>query len=119
MTETEEQRLRDKIDSIIGHDGVDGTHIYYLTRVKEAFHVGTMTLDDFVEVDEEFTEQFVELFKNEYKKLIDENDQLRKALEEIRGITGIGYESTYRQAVEIASQALEPAKEEAGHDSIQ
>lgn len=90
MTQAEEQQLRDKINSIIGHDGVDGTYIYCLTRVKEAFYVGTMTLDDFVEVDEEFTDQFVELFKDEAKKLIHENDRLRKAMVQAREILGWG-----------------------------
>lgn len=50
--------------------------------------------------------------KKEAVKLHEENKRLRKALEEIRGITGIGYDSEYRQAVEIASQVLEPAKGE-------
>lgn len=32
----------------------DGTYIYNLTRVKSAFNIGTMTLDDFEEIDEDF-----------------------------------------------------------------
>ena len=37
-------------------NGKDGTYAYNLTRVKEAFAYGTVTLDDF----EEFTEEQME-----------------------------------------------------------
>lgn len=48
---------KDKLISVLndffGMDGKDGTYAYWLTRVKEAFAVGTMNLDDFVEFNEE------------------------------------------------------------------
>jgi hypothetical protein len=58
--------MEDKIREVLAsHFGLsdewqDGTYLYHLTRVKSAFGFGTMTLDDFVEVDEEFLEEVVE-----------------------------------------------------------
>lgn len=64
LTDQEREYLREKINNdILGHDGKDGTYIYVLTRVKEAFGYGTMTLDDFVEVDEDFTEELLSVFE--------------------------------------------------------
>lgn len=60
--EQRRQQMRDKVNELLGHDGKDGTYIYCLTRVKEAFGYGTMTFDDFQEVDEDFTEQIVDLY---------------------------------------------------------
>ena len=37
---------------------------YQLTRVKEAFQIGTMTFDDFVEWDEEHVDDLIEYIKN-------------------------------------------------------
>lgn len=76
------EQVRQEIDNdILGHDGKDGTYIYCLTRVKEAFHYGTMTLDDWVEVDEEFTDQFVELFAKHYAPLVSQLEEAQKTLE--------------------------------------
>ena len=41
---------------------------YHLTRVKEAFALGTMTLDDFVEFDEESVENILTYIQEEWKK---------------------------------------------------
>lgn len=55
--------LEDKIrDALAGQLGLsdewkDGTYLYNLTRCKSAFSVGTMTMDDFEEVDEELLEE--------------------------------------------------------------
>lgn len=38
----------------------DGTYTYELTRVKEAFDLGTMSLDDFEEIDEEWVRDLVD-----------------------------------------------------------
>lgn len=48
------EKLMEKLYEHLGFNGRDGTYIYCLTRVKEAFGYGTMSLDDFVEIDEEF-----------------------------------------------------------------
>lgn len=51
----------------------DGTYLYYLTRTKSAFGLGTMTMDDFVEVDEELLEEIYEdikpLFEEQEEKI--------------------------------------------------
>lgn len=45
---------RDIIHSAINaHINIDDTYAYFLTRTKEAFSVGTVTLDDFVEWTDE------------------------------------------------------------------
>lgn len=49
-------KKQDLIDAISEYFNIginDGTYAYHLTRVKRAFHIGTVTLDDFVEFDEE------------------------------------------------------------------
>lgn len=56
------EQVMEKLFDHLGFDGKDGTYIYCLTRVKEAFHVGTMTLDDFVEVDEDFVGELADVF---------------------------------------------------------
>ena len=44
---------------------IGDSYSYNLIRVKEAFVTGTVTLDDFVEFDEEFIDDIVEyLIKN-------------------------------------------------------
>ena len=39
---------------------IGDSYAYNLTRVKEAFNVGTMTLDDFVEFDDDVIDDIVE-----------------------------------------------------------
>lgn len=57
-----EEEIKNKIASVIGltDEWEDGTYLYYLTRVKSAFALGTMILDDFEEVNYELVE---EIFK--------------------------------------------------------
>lgn len=62
MSEQMKEQVMEKLFDHLGFDGVDGTYIYCLTRVKEAFHVGTMTMDDFVEVDGDFVGELADLF---------------------------------------------------------
>lgn len=50
----DKEKLMDLLFDHLGFNGKDGTYIFCLTRVKEAFGYGTMSLDDFVEIDEEF-----------------------------------------------------------------
>ncbi|NLD21660.1 MAG: hypothetical protein GX664_04140 [Bacteroidales bacterium] len=49
------EQIKDAIAHELGltDDYMDGTYLYYLTRCKSAFAVGTMTLEDFKEIDEE------------------------------------------------------------------
>jgi hypothetical protein len=51
--EMTKENLYEILVDFFGLNGSDGTYVYDLTRVKEAFGVGTMTLEDFVEFDEE------------------------------------------------------------------
>jgi hypothetical protein len=76
------QQIRNILASHFGltDEWEDGTYLYHLTRVKEAFHVGTMTLDDFVEVDEEFLNEVFESIKPVIEELQQENEKLRKQL---------------------------------------
>jgi predicted nucleic acid-binding Zn-ribbon protein len=83
------KRMNDKLQQIrnilASHFGLtdeceDGTYLYHLTRSKEAFNYGTMTLDDFVEVDEEFLNEVFESIKPIIEELQQENEKLRKQL---------------------------------------
>lgn len=71
-----EESNREQLNRLLGHDGVDGTYYYCLTRVKEAFHVGTMTLDDFVEVDEQLTYEIICHFQPQIDSLLSANAEL-------------------------------------------
>lgn len=46
------------------------TYAYHLTRVKEAFSVGTMTLDDFQEFDEDTVNDLVDYIFEELDKSV-------------------------------------------------
>lgn len=46
---------------------ISDTSAYWLTRVKEAFSYGTVTLDDFVEFDDETVEDLAEYIIKNYK----------------------------------------------------
>lgn len=56
-----EDKLREAIREQLGFNQVDGTYIFYLTRVKTAFGLGTMTLDDFTEIDETLVDDLIEV----------------------------------------------------------
>lgn len=62
----DKEEVRAKVDKLLGHNGRDGTYIYCLTRVKEAF------------------EQFVELFSEMNAALLEENERLTKERNEAR-----------------------------------
>lgn len=47
------EKLVDIFIEYFGVDNPEGSYTYELTRVKEAFSIGTMTLEDFEEFDEE------------------------------------------------------------------
>lgn len=48
------EQIAGKLYDFFDFNSKDGTYVYNLTRVKEAFGLGTMTLDDFEEIDDEF-----------------------------------------------------------------
>jgi len=76
------QQIRNILASHFGltDEYEDGTYLYHLTRSKEAFSYGTMTLDDFVEIDEEFLDQVFKEIKPVIDELQQENENLRKQL---------------------------------------
>jgi len=47
-------QIAEKLNEFFDINSKDGTYVYNLTRVKEAFGYGTMTIDDFEEIDEVF-----------------------------------------------------------------
>ena len=58
-----------------GFEGKDGTYVYILNRVKEARHYGTLTIDDFSEVDpdEDWYQELEQLISTEIiEKLIED-----------------------------------------------
>lgn len=60
-----EEKVKYEIANVLGltDEWQDGTYLYWLTRVKEAFNIGTMTLDDFVEIDKGFIDEIYEVIK--------------------------------------------------------
>lgn len=59
MSKERLEQIKDAIAHELGltDDHMDGTYLYHLTRSKSAFAVGTMTLDDFKEIDEELLDE--------------------------------------------------------------
>lgn len=95
------EQIKDAIAYELGltDDWMDGTYLYYLMRSKSAFAVGTMTLNDFKEIDEELLdeifnaiepffieqaervrelEELIEDYKTVNKELHDRRKKLRK-----------------------------------------
>lgn len=53
--------MKDKLKELLmKYFTIGDSYSYNLTRVKEAFVVGTVSLEDFVEFDEEFIDDVVE-----------------------------------------------------------
>jgi hypothetical protein len=48
------------LEDFFGMNTPDGTYAHWLTRCKSAYSVGTITLDDFEEFDEETIDNLVE-----------------------------------------------------------
>lgn len=69
----EEEQLK---EILMSYFDIGDSDTYQLTRVKKAFSVGTMTLDDFVEWDEKQIDDLIKYIKNKtglmsYCRLID------------------------------------------------
>ena len=64
------------------NDWMDGTYLYYLTRSKSAFSVGTMTLDDFTEIDEELLEEIFNAIKPYFIELAERVEELEEERDE-------------------------------------
>lgn len=61
---TEREQLIAALYQHLGFNDKDGTYYYCLTRVKEGFSVGTVSLDDFEEIDEEFVGELADVFES-------------------------------------------------------
>lgn len=60
---------REKLKEILmQYFDIGDSYAYNLTRVKEGFAVGTVTIDDFVEFDEEIIDDIVEYILEHYEK---------------------------------------------------
>jgi len=59
------EQIAQKLLQYFGFNYQDGTYIYNLMRTKSAFHVGTMTLDDFEEIDEDFVYELADFILEE------------------------------------------------------
>jgi hypothetical protein len=66
--EMTKENLVEVLTDYFGLNNVDGTYTYELTRVKEAFSVGTMTMDDFEEFDEEQIEDLANHLWDRFSK---------------------------------------------------
>jgi hypothetical protein len=56
-----QQNVREKLVELLAqYFTIGDSYAYNLTRVKEAFSVGTMTIDDFVEFDDETVEDIAD-----------------------------------------------------------
>ena len=71
----EEEQLK---EILMSYFCIGDSDTYQLTRVKEAFDIGTMTFDDFVEWDEEQVNDLIKYIKNKIEimpncRLIDTN----------------------------------------------
>jgi len=63
----DKEEMAQKLLQYFGFNYPDGTYIYNLMRTKSAFHVGTMTLDDFEEIDEDFVYDLVDYILDNIK----------------------------------------------------
>lgn len=66
--EMTKKNLIDVLTDYFGLNNSDGSYTYELTRVKEAFSVGTMTMDDFQEFDEEQIEDLANYLWDRFSK---------------------------------------------------
>ena len=56
--------MTEKLADFFGINSNDGTYWHILTRVKDSRYVGTMTIDDFVEIDMEIISDLAEFITN-------------------------------------------------------
>lgn len=63
------QKLIKVLESFFGfsESWEDGTYFYNLNRVKSAFNVGTMAIDDFTEIEYWQLEELADLIIEEFK----------------------------------------------------
>lgn len=88
----------------------DGTYFYHLTRVKSAFDIGTMTMDDFEEVDEDLVEDIFESILPYLDQCNQHTQELEKEMEQEYS-NHKDLESSLMQQNKKYQEALEHIKE--------
>ena len=58
------EQIAQKLYDFFDFNSKDGTYVYDLTRDKKAFGLGTMTLDDFEEIDDNFIYELADYIIN-------------------------------------------------------
>ena len=115
MSKERLEQIKDAIAHELGltDDYMDGTYLYHLTRSKSAFAVGTMTLDDFKEIDEELLDEIfnaIEPFFIEQAERVQELEKENRLLRFIAEENKIAYEQRakqnkrYREALEFYAE---------------
>lgn len=62
------EQIAQKLYDFFDFNSKDGTYFYNLTRVKEAFGLGTMTFDDFEEIDDCFIYELADFILDNIKE---------------------------------------------------
>ncbi|MFF2909988.1 hypothetical protein [Paenibacillus sp. NPDC057934] len=83
------QQIESKLFDHLGFNGCDGTYIYILTRVKEAFGYGTMTLDDFVEIDGDFVGELADMIMEFHSPVLAALEEARQTIAKARHIVEV------------------------------
>ena len=65
----EREDLANWLFEFFGMNGQQGTYCYHLTRTKEAFSYGTVSLDDFVEFDDETVNDLTDFLLSKLKEV--------------------------------------------------
>jgi len=118
------EQIKDAIAHELGltDDYMDGTYLYYLTRSKSAFAVGTMTMDDFKEIDEELLDEIfnaIEPFFIEQAERVQELEN-RLKLYDFWYRTAYEQNKRYRAAINnINEKAMLFGTSEEVYDAIQ
>lgn len=60
-----EEQIRDELYKLFGMGDRDGSYWHILTRVKEARQVGTLTIDDYKEVEMDDLEELINLIRHQ------------------------------------------------------
>jgi len=78
--ETVEQAVQEALEDIFQLDLSNGSYLYELGKVKEAFNIGTVTVDDFEEVTEEYVEEAKQKLLKALKPFLNSSYNISKAI---------------------------------------
>lgn len=102
MSKERLEEIKEAIANELGlsEQHLDGTYLYYLTRTKSAFSVGTVTLDDFEEIDGELLEDIF----NAIKPFFIEEAERVEVLEKREEVRKLGAEANFKYYRKIEQQ---------------